>query len=171
MAEFQKITGGFGRFDPHPLEKSVFLLGGGLQDGREPITNNILSKICISPFLFVYYNMKVIIAGGRFFKNYPLLEEKCDKILKNQKNVVIVSGLAKGADLLGVRYARRRGFEVKPFPADWGKYGLGAGPIRNKEMAEYADALIVFWDGESKGTLSMIRNAAKYKLKTRVIRY
>jgi hypothetical protein len=37
-------------------------------------------------------------------------------------------------------------------------FGLG-------EVAEYADILIVFWDGVSKGTEHMIDLAGKYKLK------
>lgn len=47
------------------------------------------------------------------------------------------------------------GFDITSFPADWGSRGLAAGPIRNKEMAEYADALLLIWDGESKGSASM----------------
>lgn len=37
-------------------------------------------------------------------------------------------------------------------PADWERLGKAAGPIRNEEMAEIADALIAFWDGQSRVT-------------------
>lgn len=40
--------------------------------------------------------------------------------------------------------------------ADWGRFGRAAGSYRNAEMAEYADAAIILWDGESRGTLDMI---------------
>ena len=46
-----------------------------------------------------------------------------------------------------------------------------AGYLRNKQMAEYADALIAFWDGESKGTKHMIDLAKKNGLKVRIVNY
>lgn len=115
--------------------------------------------------------MKVIIAGGRGFNNKQLLFEKCDNILKNKDVVEIVSGVAKGADYLGELYGEARGYYVKRFKANWDRYGKSAGFLRNKEMAEYADALIAFWDGQSKGTAHMIELAKKQGLLIRVIRY
>ena len=115
--------------------------------------------------------MKVIIAGGRNFRDYDKLKESCDNILVNQKEVEIVSGTAAGADILGERYAQEKGYEVKKFPAQWDLYGKSAGYKRNQQMAEYADGLIAFWDGKSKGTKHMIDIANKMGLKVRVIRY
>jgi len=115
--------------------------------------------------------MKVIIAGGRNFRDYDKLRESCDNILVNQKEVEIVSGTAVGADTLGERYAQEKGYEVKKFPAQWDLYGKSAGYKRNQQMAEYADGLIAFWDGKSKGTKHMIDIANKMGLKVRVIRY
>jgi len=115
--------------------------------------------------------MKVIIAGGRFFNDYDLLCRKADKILSRQSEIEIVSGAARGADKLGERYALERGYPVKRFPADWGTYGKRAGYIRNEEMGEYADALIAFWDGRSRGTKHMIDIAEKQDLLLRVITY
>ena len=115
--------------------------------------------------------MKVIIAGGRDFKDYNRLKEVCDKILINQNNIEIVSGTAGGADTLGERYAQDKGYEVKKFPAKWDEYGKKAGYLRNQEMGEYADGLIAFWDGKSKGTKHMIDIANKKGLKVRVIIY
>jgi len=115
--------------------------------------------------------MKVIIAGGRNFNDYNKLIESCDNILVNQKEVEIVSGTAAGADTLGERYAQEKGYEVKKFPAQWDLYGKSAGYKRNQQMAEYADGLIAFWDGKSKGTKHMIDIANKMGLKVRVVRY
>lgn len=115
--------------------------------------------------------MKVIIAGGRNFNDYNKLRESCDNILVNQKDVEIVSGTAAGADTLGERYAQEKGYEVKKFPAQWDLYGKSAGYKRNQQMAEYADGLIAFWDGKSKGTKHMIDIATNKGLKVRVIRY
>ena len=67
--------------------------------------------------------MKVIIAGGRNYNDYEFLRQKCDKILKGQSSVEIVSGTANGADKLGEKYANEKGYPVKQFPADWDKYG------------------------------------------------
>jgi len=115
--------------------------------------------------------MRVIIAGGREFDDYKLLCDKCDAILSNQKNVEIVCGLARGADLLGKKYAESRGYSVKEFPAEWDKLGKSAGIIRNIQMRDYADALICFWDGKSTGTGHMIKAAEAKGMKIRIIKY
>lgn len=85
--------------------------------------------------------------------------------------VEIVSGTAKGADQLGERFAKEHNYQIKQFPADWNTYGKKAGYIRNKQMAEYADALVAFWNGESKGTKSMIELAEKNLLQIKVVRF
>ena len=115
--------------------------------------------------------MKVIIAGGRDFNNYELLREKCDIILSNQQELVIVSGRVSGADSLGERYAKEKGYEMELFPADWKKYGKSAGYVRNSEMAEVAESLIAFWDGKSRGTKNMIDIAKNKGLKVRIVNY
>lgn len=114
---------------------------------------------------------KVIIAGGRDFKDRDLLFSKCDAILKNIDVSKIVSGTANGADKLGEEYALLRGYELKRFPADWDKNGKAAGMIRNTEMAKYATHLIAFWDGNSRGTKHMIDTAKTKGLKVRVVNY
>ena len=113
--------------------------------------------------------MKVIIAGARTFNDYNLLCQKCNHALSLQSEIEIVSGTANGADKLGERYAIEKGYPIRQFPADWDKFGKGAGYRRNEEMAKYADALIAFWDGKSKGTKHMIDLAKSYKLKVKVI--
>ncbi len=115
--------------------------------------------------------MKVIIAGGRGFSDFQLLYAKCEEILANKTDVEIVSGTAKGADKMGEHYAKLKGFTVKQFPAEWDKYGKSAGYIRNKDMADYADILISFWDGESKGTKHMIDLATERNLSIHIINY
>lgn len=117
---------------------------------------------------------KVIIAGGRDFLDYNLLKEKVNNILIDKRlthKIVIISGCARGADTLGMRYASENILDVDEYPADWDKYGKKAGYMRNVEMAENADALIAFWDGKSKGTKHMIDIATERNLPIRVIRY
>lgn len=103
--------------------------------------------------------MKVIIAGSRHmpFESYPLI----DRAVKNSGFVIseVVCGMARGADTFGMKWAYEQSprIPVKKFPANWDEYGKRAGPIRNREMAEYADALIVFiWDG-SRGSANMLK--------------
>lgn len=107
--------------------------------------------------------MKLIIAGKRDFYDYEKLKVEVDKLRKVIKIDEIVSGRASGADKLGERYAREHNIPVKAFPANWEVYGRAAGPIRNKKMALYADALIAFWDGESRGTKNMILQMKEQK--------
>lgn len=114
---------------------------------------------------------KIIIAGGRDFQKYELLIDKCDEILRHYDGVELVGGGAKGADALGKHYAELRQYDYKLFPADWDKHGKSAGPIRNKQMAEYADALIVFWDGKSRGSANMIKQARKLNLEVHICYY
>ena len=117
---------------------------------------------------------KVIIAGGREFNDYGLLCQTCDRMLSQKQrthSIVIVSGTARGADTLGERYAQERGYSIEQYPADWEHEGKAAGFIRNAKMASVADALIAFWDGQSKGTAHMIREANSRGLASRVVRY
>jgi hypothetical protein len=114
---------------------------------------------------------RVIVAGSRGFDDYQTLSETCDFFLKKKKNVIIISGNAKGADKLGEQYAKERGLKLEVYPADWEKYGKSAGFIRNEEMGDIANALIAFWDGESHGTKHMIEYAKNKGLKIRVYNY
>ena len=121
-----------------------------------------------------YHPFRVIIAGTRSFNDYELLRDSCNNLLSEKQRthtVVVISGTARGADQMGERYARERGFQLRRFPADWEQYGKSAGHIRNAKMADNADALIAFWDGESKGTKNMIDNARRKGLAVRVIQY
>lgn len=73
----------------------------------------------------------------------------------------VVSGCARGVDRLGEQWAQMRSIPIKRFPANWDRDGRSAGPIRNRQMANYAEALVAIWDGESKGTKNMIEEAER----------
>lgn len=101
------------------------------------------------------FKMRIIIAGSREITDYDYVRLACE--LTSFRPTEIVSGKAKrGVDTLGEAWAREVGLPIKEFPADWERYGRGAGMRRNSEMAAYADGLIAIWDGESPGTLDMI---------------
>ncbi len=98
--------------------------------------------------------MKTIIAGSR---HMPRDLDKIHQTVKNSGFQIteVVCGLARGADTWGKEWAEREGIPVSEFPADWNKFKKAAGPIRNKQMADYADALIVFIYPDSRGSRNM----------------
>lgn len=116
-----------------------------------------------------------LIVGSRGFTDYKKMEEITNYLLKNKKNIVIVSGGAKGADFLAKKYALEHHLLYKEFPADWDKYGKRAGYIRNEEMHKYLSkqkqkGVIAFWDGQSKGTSHNFDLAKKYKNNIKIIK-
>ena len=117
------------------------------------------------------HEIRLIVAGTRTFDDYVLMREKLDRIILGLREdysgapVVIISGNAKGADQLGIRYAMERNLSFRRFPAQWHQYGKAAGPMRNAQMLAYAKegipALAAFWDGKSRGTDNMIQAAGR----------
>ena len=110
--------------------------------------------------------MKTIIAGGRDIDDFNLVKEAVKE--SGFEITEVVSGKAAGADTLGEQWAEKNGVPVKEFPADWELHGKSAGPIRNREMVQYAEALIALWDGQSRGTSNMIQNARAYGLEVHI---
>ena len=112
--------------------------------------------------------MKTIIAGIRDY----IPREIDTNYLDQEKYQIteVVCGCASGADEFGRRWAVANNIPVKKFPADWDRYGKSAGPVRNGQMARYAERLIAFWNGTSRGTKNMIDQATKNGLRVTVIR-
>lgn len=73
----------------------------------------------------------------------------------------IVSGGAAGVDRCAAEYARQRGIKLTEFLPEYDRYGRAAPIVRNKQIVDYADRVVAFWDGSSKGTLSVINYAKK----------
>ncbi|EHG33254.1 SLOG family protein [Enterocloster clostridioformis] len=128
--------------------------------------------------------LRIIVAGGRDFNDFPLLMNKCIGIIATvtkEDNTIdkirIVSGSARGADKLGEQYAQIAHYDVSRFPAAWDIYGKSAGYRRNADMAKFASEegnigiLIAFWDGKSRGTKHMIDLAKRYGLDVYVVNY
>lgn len=112
--------------------------------------------------------MRFIIAGSRHIDDYESISYYCNKYIILDVTEV-VSGTARGVDALGERWAQENNIPVKRFPAKWDEYGKQAGMIRNAQMAGYADGLIAFWDGKSRGTRHMIDVAVEKGLKVLVV--
>lgn len=113
--------------------------------------------------------MKVIIAGPRYkdpvnkipFDDYKLVVEAIEK--SGFEITEEVCGMAIGVDRLGEQWAITNSIPVKEMPANFAKHGKAGGPIRNREMAEYADAAVIVWDGKSRGTRNMINEMIRKK--------
>ncbi len=121
---------------------------------------------------------KVIVAGGRDFTDKTRLYNVLDKmfihpdaVMPDSNALEIVCGGARGADSLGDQWAITNWVPVQEFPGGWATHGKSAGHRRNVEVASYADVLVAFWDGESKGTRHMIDTALKSGLEVHVYRY
>ena len=120
--------------------------------------------------------MKVIIAGGRDFTNVTVMAttlnnlQDVDHVIEIEK-LTLICGMARGADLAAYKLFSEAGLPIKMYPADWDQYGKSAGFIRNAQMADIADMLIAFWDGESRGTAHMIDTARKLNLNVLVFNY
>lgn len=98
--------------------------------------------------------MKLIIAGSRTVQASQL--EIFELITHYGLHPTeIVSGTANGIDKCGENFALKAYLPIKRFPADWDQYGKSAGHKRNAQMAEYADALLLIWDGSSRGSADM----------------
>lgn len=106
--------------------------------------------------------MKCIIAGGR--NDHVSSDQITEAIAKaGYKVTEVISGAATGIDSDGEKWATAHSIPTTLFPALWDTHGKKAGPIRNKEMASYADCLIAFWNGKSPGTKNMIDNMRRLK--------
>lgn len=98
--------------------------------------------------------MRLIIAGSRDLRPSFGFIKSCIEMFSPGMITEIVSGGADGVDAEGEHFASHMDLTVKRFPADWKKHGKAAGPIRNREMAKYADALLVIHNG-SNGSVNM----------------
>ncbi|MBE6607559.1 MAG: DUF2493 domain-containing protein [Ruminococcaceae bacterium] len=107
--------------------------------------------------------MKLAIIGSR-----NLTVENIGDYLPNGVTE-IVSGGARGIDSQAAEYAKEKNIPLTEFLPDYARYGRGAPIVRNKQIAEYADLVLAFWDGKSKGTLSVIKYCEKTGKKCTVV--
>ncbi len=112
--------------------------------------------------------MRVIIAGSRSIADAAVVAKAV--AASGFAVTCVLSGRASGVDRLGEVWAEQQGVPIEYFPADWGRFGRAAGPLRNQRMADVAEALIAIWDGESTGTKDMIARARAKGLRVFVYR-
>lgn len=133
--------------------------------------------------------MRIIVCGSRDWTDRDTVWRALDDVYATERKwgtghgFVVVHGACQdrlgnplGADRFADEWARSRGVTVKQYPADWdGPLGLGAGPKRNRDMAnDGADLCLAMWNGENRkgkepGTLGMIRLALKAGIAVRIV--
>ena len=108
--------------------------------------------------------MRFGVVGSRGFTNYQMVKNVLEQFLVQFPNFILISGGAQGADSLGERFADEHGLEKIIHLPDWDKYGRSAGYIRNQKIVKDSDAVVAFWDGQSKGTehtIDLCRSSGK----------
>ncbi len=110
------------------------------------------------------------ISGSRTFTNKNLLFQKIDEIHKKIQINLIVTGGARGADQIGMAYAKERGIQLLTLTPDWSK-GKCAGILRNQDIIDKSHFVLCFWDGKSKGTKNTIDRCKKSRKSHQVILY
>ena len=110
---------------------------------------------------------RVLITGSRNWSNREAIRSWLCK-LQDWGFDTLIEGEARGADAIAKEEAKRMGFSILPFPADWDKYRKAAGPIRNEQMLVEGkpDLVLAFHSDliQSKGTKNMVQLAQKYGL-------
>jgi len=109
------------------------------------------------------------IIGSRTFTNKELIFSKLNIFFGKYTTKRIVSGGAKGADSLGVEYAKENNIPYKEYLPDWEANGKYAGFIRNEDIVKASSLIIAFLDNNSRGTLDSIKKAEKYEKNVIVI--
>ncbi|MBQ4100066.1 MAG: hypothetical protein IJC83_00815 [Oscillospiraceae bacterium] len=111
--------------------------------------------------------MKIAIIGSRNISN--ITEQD---IIKNiPKNCSeIVSGGADGIDTLAENVAKILNISIKIFKPNYQKYGKSAPIKRNREIIDYADYVLAFWNFKSKGTSNVILTCIKLNKPFKIIK-
>lgn len=101
--------------------------------------------------------MKLLVCGGRDYNDEYTVKIVLDKIHKETPISLLIAGAAPGADTLAEQWADANHITKRIFPADWTKFLLKAGRIRNKQMLKEGkpDKVLAFPGGP--GTRNMIR--------------
>ena len=107
--------------------------------------------------------MKLAIIGSRGLHVEDLSQYVSENVTE------IVSGGAKGIDSDAEAYAKANNIKLTVFKPDYESYKRGEPIVRNKLIVDCADEVLAFWDGNSKGTLSVIEYCRKQGKKITVI--
>lgn len=114
--------------------------------------------------------MRVLVCGDREWGDLEVLLKRLEAL---PEGTVVIHGACRGADRMGGAVAKTLDFEVEEYPADWSRYGRGAGVVRNQQMlVEGKPDLVLAFHADierSKGTADMVRRARKAGLPVEVV--
>lgn len=111
---------------------------------------------------------KTAVIGSQNFNEYQLLKNTLDQYPIK----LVVSGGAKGADFLAVKYAKEHAIPYEVIRPDYKKYPGRYAPIKRNELIVLASEMVIaFWDGKSPGTKSAIDFAKKHHRRLRIINF
>ena len=121
--------------------------------------------------------MRILVCGGRDFKDQHKVNLVLDGLQMKHNHIFIIEGGAIGADRLAQNWAKEihgiipEFVNYKTFKADWGTHGKAAGPIRNQQMIDEGkpDLVVAFPGGA--GTADMVRRAKKAGIEVREVTY
>lgn len=100
--------------------------------------------------------MRIIVCGGRDYRDQGRVQDVLAEY--RERHPTIVHGAARGADLLANYAAGLLGYPVEAHPADWDRYGRGAGRVRNLQMLDLGADLVIAFPG-GRGTAHMVEIA------------
>lgn len=108
-----------------------------------------------------------IVCGSRSGDQEGLIWQWLDEYSKKIRIGLLIQGGAEGVDRIAREWADYRVLPYMNVPADWDSLGRPAGPIRNEQMAKFANRLlpavcIAFPGGP--GTESMVRIAQQHNI-------
>ena len=102
--------------------------------------------------------MRILVSGDRNWINGLAIRRELEKY---PIDTIVIHGAARGADSMAGSIAKSLGMQVEVYPAQWDKYGKGAGPVRNKQMLDEGkpDKVLAFHEDieSSKGTKHMVK--------------
>lgn len=128
--------------------------------------------------------MRILVTGSREWTDTGAIFNALLNAAKQESNVTLVHGGAKGADFIANRWAEHFQWTIEEHPANWDscgpdcddshkrvrydgtKYCPRSGFIRNAEMVNLgADICLAFYKGTSKGTDMCAKLAEKAGIK------
>lgn len=108
--------------------------------------------------------MKVLVCGGRNFKNRSGLMDFLAKLHAEKIFTEVIHGGALGADTFAGEFARKLSIQENVFYPDWDRFGMSAGVLRNLQMLEEAQPDLVVVCPGGRGTAHMHEQALKYQV-------
>lgn len=109
--------------------------------------------------------LKIVVGGSRYLASREFVFSALDAIHEHTPIRRLAHGACSGADTIAAEWAKERGVDVMPYPADWPTHGRRAGPMRNGRMLreERPDVVVAFPGGT--GTADLVKQAKRFNIR------